>query len=181
MAESTTSPIILRDALPEDAAPIAALGADIFTITFGHSVSQKELSAFLTEHYSTASILADIINPAKSMIVATDTSTNNKIVGFALLTRGSEEPCLAHLSDAVELQRLYVDVGFHGRGVGKLLEARMVGLAREGGFGWLWLGVWEENDVALRVYGKLGYGKVGEHDFVIGEVVQRDLIMVKRI
>lgn len=182
MAESTPASILIRDANPEDAASIAALGAEVFTTTFGHSVSQKELSAFLTEHYSTPSILADINNPSKSMIVATDpSSTNNKIVGFALLTRGSTEPCLSHLSDTVELQRLYVDVGLHKRGVGKVLEKRMVEMAREGGFKVLWLGVWEENHVALRVYERLGFEMVGEHDFVIGEVVQKDLIMVKRI
>jgi len=27
----------------------------------------------------------------------------------------------------------------------------------------------------------LGYAKVGDHDFTIGGVVQRDLIMVKRL
>ncbi|TID16032.1 hypothetical protein E2P81_ATG08893 [Venturia nashicola] len=180
MAEPTTPQVLIRDALPEDAASIAALGADVFTITFGHSVSQKELSAFLSEHYSTDSIHADITNPLKSMIVA-HLPRQTKIIGFALLTRGSTEPCLQHLSDTVELQRLYVDVGIHGKGVGKLLERRCVEMAREGGFGWMWLGVWEENLVALRVYEKFGFERVGEHDFVIGDVVQRDLIMCKKI
>ncbi|QDS70400.1 hypothetical protein FKW77_009372 [Venturia effusa] len=180
MTAATTSPFLLRDAITEDAASIAELGADIFTKTFGHSVSQKELQAFLTEHYSAASMLADITNHSKSMIVATDVSTS-KIVGFALLTRGSHKPCIAHLSDTVELQRLYVDVSLHGKGVGKLLERRMEEMAREGGFQVLWLGVWEDNERAIRVYEKLGFERVGKHDFVIGEVVQRDLIMVKRI
>lgn len=54
-------------------------------------------------------------------------------------------------------------------------------LAKGEGFEMLWLGVWEDNEVAIGVYEKLGFGKVGEHDFVIGEVVQRDFIMVKKI
>lgn len=181
-------PIHLRPALPEDAAQIATLGATVFTKTFGHAVSQKGLSEFLTENYSTTSIFKDITNPSKSTIVAyteeptTSTcTTSSKIVGFALLTRDSKEPCLAHLSDVVELQRLYVDGAFQGRGVGKMLEEKVEEMARGMGFGTLWLGVWEENSRALRVYEKMGFEIVGEHDFVIGEVVQKDLIMVKRI
>lgn len=45
----------------------------------------------------------------------------------------------------------------------------------------MWLGVWEENFNAQRVYEKLGYRRVGKHDFVIGGDVQTDFIMIKQL
>lgn len=180
MASNTSSSILLRVAIAQDAAPIAKLGSHVFTKTFGHSVSSDELQAYLTEHYSTTAIVADISNPSKNMIVATEAETD-KIIGFATLTRGSKEPCIEHLQDTVELQRIYVDMGQHGKGVGKLLEKKVEDMAREQGFKYIWLGVWEENYKAISVYEKLGYEKVGDHDFTIGDVVQRDLIMFKKV
>jgi RimJ/RimL family protein N-acetyltransferase len=41
--------------------------------------------------------------------------------------------------------------------------------------------VWEENHKAQRVYEKLGYKIVGDHDFVIGGVIQTDHIMLKEL
>ena len=114
------------------------------------------------------------------MVVATDSGTG-AIVGFALLTRGSTEPCIGHLKDTVELQRIYIDTRVQGKGIGKLLAMSMEEKAKEQKFKYIWLGVWEENHRARIVYEKLGYKRVGDHDFTIGGVVQKDFIMVKRL
>jgi len=54
-------------------------------------------------------------------------------------------------------------------------------MAREQGFEFMWLGVWEENVKAIRVYEKMGYKKVGEHGFAVGGIVQTDHIMAKQL
>jgi ribosomal protein S18 acetylase RimI-like enzyme len=183
---TTQSIITLRDALPQDIPQIAALGSHVFSVTFGHSVSPHELQAYLDESYSLAATEAELSSPSKDMIVAVDRSSQTagseaRIVGFALLTRGSSEPCIEHLQNTVELQRIYVHPDCHGKGVGRLLADRLEDMAREQGFEYMWLGVWEENHKAMKVYEKLGYERVGDHDFVIGGVVQTDHIMVKRL
>ena len=178
--------IIVRKATQNDAAAIAELGAHIFTVTFGHSVAPHELQAYLDEAYSTEATTTDISDTNKDMIVATDPSAqddddNNRIVGFALLTRGTTEPCIAHVADQVELQRIYVHPSAHGRGIGRLLAQTCEDMGRAQGFRYMWLGVWEENLRAIKVYEKLGFEKVGSHDFKIGEVVQTDNIMIKSL
>lgn len=185
---TTQSIITLRDALPQDIPQIAALGSHVFSITFGHSVPPHELQAYLDESYSLSATEAELSNPSKEMIVAVDRSSPKagseseaRIVGFALLRRGSREPCIEHLPNTVELQRIYVHPDCHGKGVGRLLADRLEDMAREQGFEYMWLGVWEENHKAMKVYAKLGYERVGDHDFVIGGVVQTDHIMVKRL
>ena len=179
MTMTTPPPVTLRRATPDDVASITALGAHVFSVSFGHSVSADQLQSYLNEAYSTSAITADLVNPLKDTFVATTPA--GALVGFAVLTRGSSEPCIAHLNDTIELQRLYVDPEFHGNGVGKLLAMQLEDIARERGFRNMWLGVWEDNIKAQKVYERLGYKVVGEHDFDVGGDVQTDHIMLKAL
>ncbi|KFY88537.1 hypothetical protein V500_06303 [Pseudogymnoascus sp. VKM F-4518 (FW-2643)] len=164
-------------ASPKDVATVSKLGAHVFSVTFGHSVPAHQLQAFLEESYSVAATENDLKDPMKDMIVASN--QDGTILGFALLTRGSSEPCISHLGSTIELQRIYVDPAHHGKGVGKLLANKLEDMARDQGFKKIWLGVWEENHNAQKMYERLGYGRVGSHDFTIGEIVQTDYIMIK--
>jgi ribosomal protein S18 acetylase RimI-like enzyme len=179
MAVISQKLITIRKASPEDIATVAKLGADIFTVTFGHSVPADQLQSFLADSYSVAAIENDFKDPMKDLVVASN--QEGKIVGFALLTRGSFEPCISHLESTIELQRIYVDPAYHGNGVGKSLANKLDDIARSEGFKHIWLGVWEENHGAQKMYEKLGYRKVGGHDFTIGEIVQTDDIMAKKL
>ena len=175
----------LREANARDSSGIARLGTYVFALTFGHSIPAHDLQAYLDLSYSIRATTQDIADPHKDMIVATTTSDNDGvgadgIAGFALLTRGTSEPCLAKYDGAVELQRLYIHPDSHGQGIGKML-ARAEDMAKEQGFKAIWLGVWEENFKAQKVYESLGYEKIGEHDFEMGECVQTDFIIVKRL
>jgi ribosomal protein S18 acetylase RimI-like enzyme len=187
------APIHIREASSdEDIAAVAELGSHVFDVTFSHSCSAEEMRAYLDECFSFEAIAKDVADPAKDIIVATTTATTTKsaeggqdpaqeqvIVGFAQLTRGTTEPCLAHVDSLVELQRLYVHPAFHGRRIGKLLAERVEHMAREQGFRNIWLGVWEENMTAHGLYLKLGYKRVGEHVFDVGGNIQTDWVMVK--
>jgi ribosomal protein S18 acetylase RimI-like enzyme len=171
--------ITVRKALPTDAVDIAKLGAQIFTVTFGYSVPPHELQAYLEEAYSASAITSDLSNAQKDTIVATD--QEGQILGFAVLARGTIEPCVEDLEGKVELQRIYVDNNVHGKGIGRLLAETIDSMARQQGFRNIWLGVWEENQKAQMVYSRWGYKQVGAHDFAIGSVIQTDHIMTKSL
>jgi ribosomal protein S18 acetylase RimI-like enzyme len=177
----TKSPptVKLRTAGPDDTVAISSLGARVFSTTFGHSVTPQQLQDYLDEAYSITATAADIADPNKDMIVAVN--QDDTVVGFGLLTRGSSEPCIAHLEHYVELQRLYVDLNHHGQGTGKLLAKHLEQMALGQGFKYMWLGVWEENHKAQKVYEKLGYTVVGDHVFDIGGDIQTDQIMLKQL
>ncbi|KAH8884354.1 acyl-CoA N-acyltransferase [Thozetella sp. PMI_491] len=178
MASIDQSPVV-RSASLDDAVSIAELGTRVFTVTFGHSVPPHELQAYLDDSYSVSAITKDLEDETKDTIVATDPGGN--LLGFAILARGSTEPCVDHVEDKVELLRIYVNSSQHGKGIGKLLYNSIETMARDQGFKHIWLGVWEENFKAQKVYKAWGYGEVGDHEFVIGSVVQRDLIMMKSL
>ncbi|KAI8270167.1 Dityrosine transporter 1 [Colletotrichum sp. SAR11_239] len=171
--------IDIRPATLDDAKTIAELGAHVFSVTFGHSVEPHELQAFLDESYSIEAVTKDLKDTNKDTILATDAAGD--ILGFAMLTRGSTEPCVADLEGIVELQRIYLYPKAHGTGTGKALADKLEDMARKQGFKNIWLGVWEENFRARKAYEKWGYKAVGTHDFVVGSVVQTDDILVKEL
>lgn len=170
---------ILRKAKPSDAEAIAAMGAAVFTATFGHSVPPQDLQSYLDETYSLDAIAEYLAHPEKDTIVATD--ERGRIQGYVTLAHGTSEPCVEDLESKAELERLYVDVSAHGKGVGSLLARAIEQLARDAGYKNMWLGVWEENEKATKMYEKWGYRMVGDHDFRLGTVVQTDNIMTKAL
>ncbi|KAM3504524.1 hypothetical protein MY11210_008321 [Beauveria gryllotalpidicola] len=202
--------IRVRKATLAEVADIIRIGRDVFSATFGHSVPEPELLAYLDSAYTEPLISAELEDATKDILVAvhhrqlqdmgsdptsaasssssssSSTTDDGVVVGFAQLTRGSSsaEPCvakLAHAGSSVELQRLYVDESYHGMGIGSRLAGAIEDLARNEGFTHMWLGVWEENQAAARVYAKLGYSGIGFHDFVVGSIVQRDDILMKQL
>ncbi len=62
-------------------------------------------------------------------------------------------------------------------GVGRELYNHALKVAREHGYNQIWLGVWEHNLKAIQFYKKLGFEKIGEHAFYMGEDKQIDEIM----
>lgn len=182
----------IRKAAPSDSEALAALGAEVFRATFAHSCTEEQLQAFLDEAYTPDAIARDIADSSKDVLVATDVDDSGsssspsasgagKLLGFAYLTRGSSEPCVAHLERPVELQRLYIALGAHGRGLGKALSLAADDLARQQGFRTIWLGVWEENHKAQAFYRKMGYEHIGEHVFDVGGDLQTDEIWWKAL
>lgn len=91
------------------------------------------------------------------------------------------EPCLEGMEGTIEIQRLYVDEKYHGLGVGGALLKHVQNVAKDLGFVHLWLGVWEENFKAQKVYERFNFRKIGVRKFVLGSCVQHDWIMISRL
>jgi ribosomal protein S18 acetylase RimI-like enzyme len=183
MTQSTppTKPqVTLRAAQPKDVPAIATIGSQVFAASFGYSMPAPDLQAYLISAYSPDAVARDLSTPLVSIIVACAPS-HEHVVGFAQLTRGTMEACLEGCESPVELQRLYVAQDFHGSGVGRMLVEKVESMARGEGYVTLWLGVWEENFKAQKVYERMGFAKVGSHDFVMGSCVQTDWILSKRL
>ena len=102
------------------------------------------------------------------------------MMGFVQVNQGIVEKCVTG-PKPIELQRFYVDEKFHGSGVGGALYRFVEKWVKERGFETLWLGVWEENLNAQRVYKNFGFDRVGAHDFVMGQCVQTDWILSKSL
>ncbi|EXJ76553.1 uncharacterized protein A1O5_01061 [Cladophialophora psammophila CBS 110553] len=196
LAPRTKPSFTIRTATIADAPAIARLGSTVFSTTFGFSIPTNDLNAYLTEAYSVEAIEEDIRCATKHILVASSERSSvpngltadaneedgeEEIIGFAQLTEGTSEPCISDIPSIAELQRLYVSTAFHGYGVGKFLASQIEDVARRLGYRALWLGVWEGNFRAQKVYEGLGFVKVGDHEFKMGQCIQMDWIMSKEL
>lgn len=163
----------IRRATPADAETLSRIGAETFSETFAHLYPPEDLAAFLPYAYGVERIRADLADPAKAMWVV---EVGGEIVGYALAG-----PCdLPH--EAVtpacgELKRLYVLKAHQGGGTGSRLLAEALAWLEKDGPRPLWIGVWSENLGAQRLYGRMGFEKVGEYIFPVGGTQDREFIL----
>lgn len=163
----------LRRATVEDADTLSALATRTFTETFGHLYPEEDLRAFLTEAYAPDRQRTILAHPGYAVFLLED---DGMAVGHA-----AAGPCGLPHADVRpgdgELKRLYVlashQNGGHG---GRLFDATMQWLERDGPRT-LWIGVWSENHGAQRFYARHGFERVGEYEFPVGRVRDREFIL----
>ncbi len=171
--------LAIRRADTADAAALARIGAETFTLTFGHLYRPEDLAAFLAESHSGAAYAKLLADPRYGLWLLEDDAggARGRAVGFAVAG-----PCgLPHPEVAAadgELKRLYVlpEVQNGGWG-GRLFDAAIGWLQREGPRR-IWISVWSENFGAQRFYARHGFAKVAEYEFPVGE--QRDIEFMYR-
>jgi GNAT superfamily N-acetyltransferase len=165
----------LRRATIEDADTVSSLGARTFSETFAHLYPSEDLETFLAYAYGLERTRRDLADPDKATWLLED--EDGEAIGYA--TAGS---CGLPHPDASpahgELHRVYVLKSHQGGGRGSLLLNTALDWLEKDGPRPLWIGVWSENFGAQKLYGRLGFDKVGEYRFAVGET--RDLEFILR-
>jgi len=161
--------LTIRHATTADAALIADLSRQTFYETFAAQNTAADMEKFLAVQFTRDALLAEVGAAGKTFLLA---YTAGEVAGYACLRAGTT-------ADALEIARLYATTAMIGKGVGKALMQACIDLAKQHGKKILCLGVWEKNARAIAFYTAWGFEKVGEHDFVLGNDVQRDWIMQK--
>jgi ribosomal protein S18 acetylase RimI-like enzyme len=168
---SSAMPVTIRHATEKDAALIADLSRQTFYETFAAQNTTADMEKFMQEQFTREALMAEVGAAGNLFLLA---FLNEEPVGYARL-RETKEPV------EMELARIYALAAAIGKGVGKALMEASIALARAQGKQALWLGVWEHNQRAIRFYTAWGFEKVGEHDFRLGNDMQRDWIMQKKL
>jgi ribosomal protein S18 acetylase RimI-like enzyme/MOSC domain-containing protein YiiM len=174
---------VIRRASEDDADVLAALGARTFVETFGPDNTAEDMELYVGRTYGARQQRAELEHPGNVFLVG---EVDGVVASYALL-RAAPVP----VDDAsrpgderdasVEIVRFYVDSPFHGQGVAQaLMDAATVEATRMGAAA-LWLAVWERNPRAIRFYTKKGFLDVGSKDFVLGNDLQHDRVMVRSL
>ena len=162
----------LRTATPEDAELLTALGRETFTSAFGHLYPPRDLQAFLAEAHTPAKYAAWAADPAYGLWIA---ELDGKAIGYALVGPNTLPHPEAAPGDG-ELKRIYVSSAAQGAGAGSLLMKAALDfldrLRRP-----LWIGVWSQNHGAQKLYGRHGFVKAGEYEFLVGESRDHEFIL----
>ena len=145
----------MRGATHHDATTLAVLSIKVWLATYAKEGVKAEYADFVINTFNTSSILNDINNPEKIILVA---EQEGVLQGYLLANKQN------HYRDqskfGYEIERLYVDAQFKGQGIGKALLKRCQNeLGPE-----FWLYTWVEND-ANDFYKHLGLANIGQLTF----------------
>jgi diamine N-acetyltransferase len=174
---SESANISVRPAGPADAALLAEMGASTFADTFGPDNTPQNMAAYLAASFSPAKQAAELAEPGTLFLIA---EVDGEAQGYVRLREG---PAPASVTGArpMEIVRLYARQAFIGRGVGAaLMRAGLTEAARRG-CDTIWLDVWEHNPRARAFYERWGFSIVGTAAFSLGDDLQTDWLMDKRI
>lgn len=169
--------INVRLATDQDAGLIADISRQTFYDTFASYNTVEDMDKFLNEQFTREALIKEVSAKDNIFLLAYD---RQEPVGYARLRENNNPPSLGS-TNAIELARIYATSNSIGKGVGKVLMEKCIGLAETGKKDFIWLGVWEKNQRAIDFYIKWGFEKFADHDFVLGNDVQKDWLMKRRI
>lgn len=165
----------IRFAIRADAQPLAVIAEQTFRDTFAAGNTAHDMDAHCRASYSEAIQAQEIANADLITLLCEE---DGMLIGFAQL-RWRHASLSVVATAPGEIQRLYVDRAWHGRGIAQLLMQAALDALAERGCDVVWLGVWERNPKAIAFYTKIGFVPVGAHTFTVGQDPQRDVIMAR--
>ncbi len=165
--------IAARPADRNDVPALVELGSSSFWSAYGGTASDEDIAAHIEKYFSAGAIQEQMSLPYVTYLIAHE---GDGFSGFAKIREGDPHACI-EADTAIEVQQLYVSPDFQRRGVGGILMASTVDLARRHRVGGVWLSVWSGADWAVAFYEKYGFVKKGTDDFHLGKEVHLDHIM----
>lgn len=165
--------VVIRRAKPGDAKRLAGLAERAFRDAFTAANEQADIDFHCANHFGTEIQGREIVDPNCATILA---EVDGDLVAFAQVLLRSTKPCVSAERPS-ELLRFYVSSEWLGRGIAHDVMPAVLATAADEGADVIWLGVWEENLRAIAFYRKYGFEVVGDHEFHLGEDIQRDLVM----
>lgn len=158
---------------PAETDTLAALSRKCFEQTFAPYNSAAPMAAYMDHHFSARQLSNELNDPNSRFYFITD---GVEILGYLKINTGPAETEDMG-SDALEIERIYVIHEAHGRKAGKSLMQFAIATGRHLHKKYIWLGVWEKNEKAIRFYEKFGWRVFGSHTFRLGDEEQNDLLM----
>ena len=165
----------LKTCTADDIDALRELSIKTYYETFAAMCAPEDMEEYLARAYDKAKLCKELDDENSLFLFL---YYDGKLAGYLKL---NEAPSQTDINDAesLEIERIYVAGEFQGEGLGRFLMEQPLRIAAEGKKKYVWLGVWEKNEKAIRFYKKNGFYEAGTHTFVMGEDVQTDYIMRK--
>ncbi|GGD06125.1 N-acetyltransferase [Aquisalinus flavus] len=167
----------IRQARPEDADTLAALGARTFDETFGHLYAAENLESFQRENHDRQ--VYDRLLTSDDCHVLIAEAPDGTMAAYAVAG-----PCGLPVDEPgpndIEIKRLYVDRPFQNSGLGRALLEPLLEWCEAREPSGLYLSVYAHNHGAQRLYRRYGFDKVKEYEFLVGEHRDPEFIFRKQ-
>ena len=169
--------LTIRYVTEDDAALIADISRQTFYETFAPHNSKVNMDIFMNIQFTKGRLMLEVGLPENTFLLA---YMGEEVAGYAKL-RDSRHPKSLGSVNAIEIARLYAMPAVIGKGVGKLLMKTSLEIAHQKNKDTVWLGVWKENKNAIDFYTYYGFSIFDEVDFILGNELQKDWLMKKRM
>lgn len=169
--------ITTRYATIADAELIADMSRQTFYETFASQNTDEDITKFMNEQFTKEALMKEAGTDDAIFFLAYD---GEEPVGYARMREGEKRPEFAGKT-SIEIARIYAVQSSIGKGVGKALMKICLDVAAEQNKEVIWLGVWEKNTKAISFYTKFGFEKFSEHEFLLGNDLQTDWLMMKSL
>lgn len=160
-----------------DISQLQKIGRQTFAETFSAVNTEENMRKYLEESFSNEKLISELTDKNAEFYFA---EFDNHVIGYLKLNFGQSQTELKD-NKAVEIERIYVLRGFHGKRVGQLLYEKAIQIAKQINADYIWLGVWEENLRAISFYKKNGFVEFNKHIFKLGNAEQTDIMMKLKI
>lgn len=159
----------------EDLAILQMISRRTFEDTFATMNDEANMNAYLQTAFDREKLRRELLNASSSFYFI---YFDGELAGYLKLNMDDAQTDL-HDPRSLEVERIYVLKKYQGKGIGGRLMDKAIEIAREQNKSFIWLGVWERNEAALRFYKKNGFYQIGKHLFIVGDDPQTDLVMRK--
>ena len=167
--------VLVREATLNDAELIADMSRQTFYDSFAAQNSKEDMDIFLSQNFTKDALMKEVGAERNIFFLAYD---GDEPVGYVRVRENNIPPALA-TDRAIEIARIYAVKSSIGKGVGTALMQKCIDFAMLKKHHTIWLGVWERNHRAIDFYTRWGFKKFAEHDFILGNDVQKDWLMKK--
>lgn len=167
----------IRYATLADAEFVADISRQTFYETFAPFNTKEDMDIFLNVQFTKGRLMLEVGAQENIFLLA---FADQEIAGYVKL-RDTRHPKTLQSNNALEIARLYAMKNFIGKGVGDYLMQSSIDVARQNGKDTVWLGVWKDNRRALKFYKKWGFEIFDECDFILGNDLQKDWLMKKKV
>lgn len=166
-------PIEIKRIASNDVVALQNISSQTFIETFAEVNTSENMTSYLDEEFSLVKLSSELINPNIEYYFA---SIGKEVIGYLKLNFGIAQKELQN-ENSLEIERIYVSKEYLGKQVGQLLLGKAIAIANDKKLDFIWLGVWEKNQRAIRFYEKNSFVVFDEHLFILGDDKQTDLLM----
>ena len=164
---------LFRPCTDKDLDMLRTFSRQCFFETFAGMNTQENMAAYMDKAFSPEKIRSELseVNSAFYFLYR-----DKRLAGYLKLNEAPAQTDI-HDEQALEIERIYVSKPFQGEGLGRYMMDKAIRIAIQRKKRYVWLGVWEKNEKALRFYNRNGFYQTGAHLFVMGDEAQTDYIM----
>lgn len=161
----------------QDWQELQKISIETYSDTFGPYNSPEIMQAYLTTAYEAKKLQRELENLNSQFYFV---KVEQEVAGYLKINVGDAQTETMG-PESLEVERIYIRPPFKQQGLGTYLIGKAEQIANAQHKTKLWLGVWEHNEPAKHFYEKLGFHRIGQHSFFMGDDEQTDYLMEKKL